>query len=445
MPTDTMTPVDPSLPPVLFAAVLLASLGVDLWLARRQARHVAAHRDALPAAFAGSVTPEAHRRAADYTAAKMRHGMAATAYATALALGWTLLGGLAALDDAVRGATLARFGPMIYQLALLGAFFLVARLLALPLRWATVFGLEQRFGFNRMTPRLFLVDQATGVLVGAVVGLPVAAGLLWLMRAAGGAWWLWAWAGWAAFVLAASVVWPMFIAPLFNRFSPLADDALRGRVEALMARCGFASRGLQVMDGSRRSAHANAYFTGFGRARRVVLFDTLLARLSAAEIEAVLAHELGHFRLRHVPRRFALMFGLGLAAFALLGAMSAHDGFAAAFGIATAAGAPRDAVVLLLFVLLLPALGRLVLPLLASMSRRHEFEADAYAAAQASGAELSSALLRLHADNAATLTPDPLYVRLRYSHPPAAQRLAALRAREGGGPAAAAGAAMATA
>ena len=427
-----MTPTaDPSLP-VLFAAVLLASLAVEVWLARRQMRHVAAHRDAVPAAFADTISPEAHRRAADYTVAKMRHGMAATAYATALALGWTLLGGLAALDDEVRGATLARFGPMACQLALLGAFFVVARLLALPLRWRTVFGLEQRFGFNRMTPRLFLVDQATGLLVGAAIGLPVAAALLWLMRAGGGGWWLWAWAGWMAFALAASVVWPMFVAPLFNRFSPLADDALRSRVEALMARCGFASRGLQVMDGSRRSAHANAYFTGFGRARRVVLFDTLLARLSTAEIEAVLAHELGHFRLRHVPRRFALMFSLGLAAFALLGAMSAGDGFGFGMATETAAGTPRDAVVLLLFVLLLPALGRLVLPLLASMSRRHEFEADAYAAAQASGAELASALLRLHADNAATLTPDPVYVRLRYSHPPAAQRLAALQARAGG-------------
>ena len=416
---------------LLFAAALLASLGTKLWLAVRQMRHVAAHRHAVPAAFAGRVTAEAHRRAADYTLAKARRGMAETAFATAVLLGWTLLGGLDVLNVAVRDAVEPRFGALAYQLALLAAFALIGGLLELPWSWHAAFGLEQRFGFNRMTPRLFIADLLKGTLVGALIGLPVAAFFLWLMQAAGTGWWLWAWGAWMVFNLAVLVLYPTLIAPLFNTFRPLDDASLRARVQALMARCGFSVRGLYVMDGSRRSGHANAYFTGLGAAKRVVFYDTLLAKLTPGEVEAVLAHELGHFSLRHVPKRIGLMFALSLGAFALLGWLAARSWFYAGLGVQPNLAAPNDALALLLFMLVAPVFGHFLSPLMAVMSRRHEFEADAYASAQASGADLAAALLKLHEDNASTLTPDPVYVRFYYSHPPAAQRLAALQSAAG--------------
>ena len=413
---------------LLFAAALLGSLLLKFWLATRQMRHVARHRDSVPAPFDRTVRLGAHQRAADYTLAKARFGLLTTAFGAAVLLGWTLLGGLDALNAAVRDAIEPRWGHLAYQLALLAAFALIGSLLEIPFDLYGTFRIEQRFGFNRMTWKLYLADLAKGALVGAAIGLPLAALMLWIMSATGAWWWLWAWAAWMAFNLAALVLYPTVIAPLFNKFEPLADASLKERVQALMARSGFAAKGLFVMDGSRRSAHANAYFTGFGAAKRVVFFDTLLQKLEPGEVEAVLAHELGHYKHRHVAQRIATMFALSFAGFALLGWLATRTWFYTGLGVQPSLTAPNDAVALLLFLLVVPVFGFYVSPLLARVSRRHEFEADAYACAHADGRDLSAALLKLHEDNASTLTPDPLYVRFYYSHPPATERLAALPA-----------------
>jgi len=409
-----------------FVAALLASLALKFWLASRQARHVAAHRDRVPAAFVGTVSAESHRKAADYTLAKGRLGLLAMAFGAFVLVAWTLLGGLDALNTLVREAVQPRLGDLAYQLALLAVFVAIGAVLELPFDWVSTFRIEQRFGFNRMTPVMFFTDLAKGTAVAVAVGLPLAALVLWIMGASGGLWWLWAWGAWVGFNLLLLVLYPTVIAPIFNRFTPLADETLVARVQALMQRCGFAAKGLFVMDGSRRSAHGNAYFTGLGAAKRVVFFDTLLARLSPGEVEAVLAHELGHFKRRHVLQRMVVIFAASLAGLALLGWLAAQSGFYEGLGVAPNLGAPNDALALILFMLALPSFSFFAVPLGSVLSRRHEFEADAYACAQADGRQLASALLKLHEDNAATLTPDPWYARFYYSHPPAAERLAAL-------------------
>ncbi|ODU07107.1 MAG: peptidase M48 [Rubrivivax sp. SCN 71-131] len=412
----------------VFALAVLLWLALRLWLAVRQAGHVARHRGTVPTLFAGTVPLAAHRRAADYTVAKLRLGMISMAWGAAVLIGWTLLGGLDALNAVLREALQPRLGDMGYQLALLAAFTLVSALLELPLDAYGTFVLEQRFGFNRVTPALFVADLLRGALLAAVIGLPLAALVLWIMAAAGALWWVWAWVAWVGFHLVLLVVYPTLIAPLFNRFEPLQDEALAERVSALLQRCGFAAKGLFVMDGSRRSAHGNAYFTGLGAARRVVFFDTLLARLSPGEVEAVLAHELGHFKHRHVLLRMVAIFAFSLVALAALGWLAGQSGFYAGLGVAPNLAAPNDALALLLFGLALPPFMFVLAPLGAMLSRRHEFEADAYACAQADGRDLCRALLKLHEDNASTLTPDPLYARFYYSHPPAVERLTALAA-----------------
>ncbi len=409
-----------------FSAALVVSLAVKFWLASRQMRHVAAHRGSVPAAFAQTITLPAHQRAADYTLAKGRFGLLGTAFGAAVLLGWTLLGGIDTLNLLLRESLQQRFGNLTYQLALLATFALIGGVLDLPFELYTTFRIEQRFGFNRMTWKLYLADTLKSILVGALIGLPIAALMLWIMGTTGGLWWLWAWGAWMAFNLLILVLYPTVIAPLFNKFEPLADESLKARVQALMARCGFAAKGLFVMDGSRRSAHANAYFTGFGAAKRVVFFDTLLSKLSPGEVEAVLAHELGHFKHRHVIKRIAAMLAIGLAGFALLGWLSTQVWFYLALGVRPSLGVPNDAVALVLFLLVTPVFAFFVSPLFAQLSRMHEFEADAYACRQADGNDLAAALLKLHEDNAATLTPDPIYVRFYYSHPPASERLAAL-------------------
>ena len=411
---------------LVFAAALLASLGVKFWLATRQIRHVAAHRNAVPPAFAATITLAAHQRAADYTLAKGRFGLLTMAFGAAVLLGWTLLGGIDTLNSLLRDAVQPRWGDMAYQLALFVSFVLIGGVFDLPFELYSTFRIEQQFGFNRMTWKLYVADMFKGLFVGALIGLPIATLMLWIMGAAGGLWWLWAWGAWMGFNLLALVLYPTVIAPLFNKFVPLADESLKARVQALMTRCGFAAKGLFVMDGSKRSAHANAYFTGFGASKRVVFFDTLLNKLSPGEVEAVLAHELGHFKHKHVTKRIASMFAISLVGFALLGWLSTQVWFYAGLGVRPSIGAPNDAVALLLFLLVTPVFGYFVSPLFAQLSRRHEFEADAYACKQSSGGDLASALLKLHEDNASTLTPDPVYVRFYYSHPPASERLAAL-------------------
>jgi STE24 endopeptidase len=411
---------------LLFAAALVASLAIKFWLATRQMRHVAAYRNTVPAAFASAIALPAHQKAADYTLAKARFSLLSVAFGASMLVGWTLLGGLDLLNTALREAVQPRFGDMAYQLALLAAFSFISGALDLPFEIYGIFRIEQRFGFNRTHWRLYVADLAKGLLLGAMVGLPIAALILWIMGAAGSLWWLWAWGAWMAFQALILVLYPTIIAPLFNKFEPLADETLTARVQSLMARCGFAAKGLFVMDGSRRSAHGNAYFAGFGAAKRVVFFDTLLAKLSPGEVEAVLAHELGHFKLKHVHKRMAAMFGISLAGFALLGWLSGQAWFYTSFGVQPSLTAPNYAVALLLFMLVVPVFGFFIAPMLAHLSRRHEFEADAYACAQTDGRDLAAALLKLHEDNASTLTPDPLYVRFYYSHPPAGERLAAL-------------------
>jgi STE24 endopeptidase len=408
-----------------FAAFLVAGLLVKFWLASRQVRYVARHRDAVPAPFTATVSLAAHQKAADYTVAKSRVGLLETAFASAVLLAWTLLGGLAALNHAL----LARLGPgMLQQLALLACFAVISGALELPFSAYQTFVVEERFGFNKMTWKLWLVDLVKGTLLGAVIGLPIAALILWLMGAAGTWWWLWAWGAWMAFNLLLLVIYPAFIAPLFNKFQPLQDEALRARVDALMHRCGFAAKGLFVMDGSKRSAHGNAYFTGFGAAKRVVFYDTLLAKLSPAEVDAVLAHELGHFKHKHIVQRIVAMFALSLVGFALLGWLATRTWFYLGLGVQPNLQGPNDALALLLFMLAVPVFTYFVSPLLARFSRGHEFEADAFAARQTSGQDLVNALLKLYEDNASTLTPDPVFVKFYYSHPPASERLARLRA-----------------
>jgi STE24 endopeptidase len=411
---------------LVFAAALVASLLVRAWLAARQARHVLGHRDAVPAQFRATVDLAAHRKAADYTLAKIRFGQAQMVVAAIVLLGWTLFGGLDALNERVREAIGLRWNGLAYEVALVAAFVAIGGLLELPFGLYSTFGLEARFGFNRMTWRLWLVDALKGLLLSIVIGVPLLALVLWIMAASGPLWWLWAWSAWTVFNLIALILVPTVIAPLFNRFEPLADASLEARIRALMARAGFATKGLFVMDGSRRSAHANAYFTGFGAARRVVFFDTLLARLAPAEVEAVLAHELGHFKLGHIARRILAMFAASLALFAAFGWLASQVWFYVGLGVRPSLDAPDGALALLLLVMIAPVFGFFVAPLFAGLSRRHEFEADAWAAAQADGGALASALLKLHEDNATTLTPDPVYARFYYSHPPAVERLAAL-------------------
>ncbi|TNF58802.1 MAG: M48 family peptidase [Burkholderiales bacterium] len=407
----------------VFCAALIGGLVLKTVLASRQIRHVARHRSAVPPAFEATVSLQAHQKAADYTIAKSRFGLLVNAVEAALLLGWTLLGGLHWLNQLLLDWL---GGGMLQQLALVGAFALMAGLLTLPLEWWSSFRIEERFGFNRMSLGLWLGDLAKGAAVAVLIGLPVAALVLWLMGAAGSLWWLWAWAVWMGFNLLLLVLYPTLIAPLFNRFEPLQDEALKARVTALMQRCGFSAKGLFVMDGSRRSAHANAYFTGFGAAKRVVFFDTLLGQLEPSEVDAVLAHELGHYKRRHILQRLVLMFGLSLAGFALLGWMSGQAWFYTGLGVLPSMDAPNDALALLLFLLVVPLFTYFLQPLVAQLSRRHEFEADAYAVAQTSGADLARALLKLYKDNASTLTPDPVFARFYYSHPPASERLARL-------------------
>ena len=409
-----------------FSAAVLSSLLVKFWLASRQLRHVAGHRNAVPPAFAATVPLEAHQKAADYTVAKLRLGIVGDAFSSAVLIAWTLLGGLDALNTVLLNVVESRWGAMAYQLLLVGAFTLIGSLIDLPFELVRTFRLEQRFGFNKMTPGLFAADLLKSTLLGIAIGGPLLASVLWIMHAAGALWWLWAWGALTAFQLVAMVVYPTLIAPLFNKFEPLADDALVARVQALMQRCGFRAKGFFVMDGSRRSAHANAYFTGFGAGKRVVFFDTLLKRLSGDEVEAVLAHELGHFAHRHIVKRMVTMFAFSLAGFALLGWLATQWGFYTGLGVRPNVLASNDALALLLFLMGLPPFMFFVSPIFASLSRRDEYQADAYASSNANAADLVRALLKLYEDNASTLTPDPLYVRFYYSHPPASSRIAAL-------------------
>jgi STE24 endopeptidase len=408
-----------------FALAFLAALALAtvarLWLAERHIRHIAAHRDSVPPGFAGKITLAAHQKAADYTTARTRVGMVETVVGALVLLGFTLGGGLQALSSA--WAPLLAPGGYGHGIAFIASVTLLSGIVDLPFGLYRTFVVEAKFGFNRMTLRLYLVDMAKQALLGALLGVPLVFCVLWLMAVMGEAWWLYVWLTWVGFNLLVVTLYPTVIAPLFNRFSPLEDEALKGRIEQLLARCGFRSQGLYVMDSSRRSSHGNAYFTGFGAAKRIVLFDTLIARLAPPEIEAVLAHELGHFSRRHVWKRMGLLFGLSLGFLWLLGYLIGQEWFYAALNVRS----QTTAMALVLFSMVVPVFAFLLQPLMSLYSRKHEYEADAYAAQHAAAADLVQALVKLYQDNAATLTPDPLHSAVYDSHPPAALRIARLQ------------------
>ena len=388
------------------------------WLARRQMAHVLAHREAVPEQFSGRIELSAHQKAADYTVAQTRFGGIALAIEVAVLLSFTFGGGLQFLHQFWN----ARIDGLPYGVAIIFSVTAISGLIDLPLAWYRQFVIEQKFGFNRMTPRLFVVDLVKQTALGLVIGTPLLLGVLWLMARMGNLWWLYVWLFWCAFNLLLLFVYPNWIAPLFNKFAPLEDAALKARIEDLLRRCGFNSAGLWVMDGSRRSNHGNAYFTGFGKTKRIVFFDTLLARLQPTEVEAVLAHELGHFAHRHVIKRIAVLFALSLAFLATLGTLQNSAWFFSGLGVQ----AQNTALALILFFLTVPVFTFLATPLSSLLSRRHEFEADRYAAEHAAADELIKALVKLYEDNAATLTPDPLHSLFYDSHPPAALRIARL-------------------
>jgi STE24 endopeptidase len=405
---------------LLFLAALAGSTGLRLWLDLRHLRHVRAHRDRVPADFFGRIELVDHRKAADYTAAKLGLGFFEIAVDTLLLLLLTLGGALALIDGGLRDWLGAGH---LQGLALFAAVAVIGFFVGLPASLYRSFVIEERFGFNKLTWKLWLVDLAKGAALTVLIGGPLLFAVLWLMDAMGRNWWLYVWLVWLATNLLILFLYPTVIAPLFNKFTPLDNDALKARIEALLARCGFASSGLFVMDGSKRSAHGNAYFTGFGRSKRIVFFDTLLEKLAPCEIEAVLAHELGHFRHRHVIKRIALSAVMSLAFLWLLGQLIDQPWFYEGLGV----GAGSTALGLLLFSMVLPLFLFPLAPLTSALSRKHEYEADAYAAKQTAAADLIAALVKLYRDSAATLTPDPLHSLFHDSHPPASQRIARLK------------------
>ncbi len=403
----------------LFLAALALMLVLKCWLALRQARSVAAHRDAVPADFAAAVDLSAHHKAADYTRAKLGFGLIETVFGAFLLVALTLAGGI----DAVFGWAGGTANGVWREVLGAGAVFALLSVLDLPFAAYRSFVIEAKFGFNQMTWKLFIIDTLKGALLGVALGGAVLGAAVWLMTSLGTLWWLWAWFAWMAFNLLLLWLFPTFIAPLFNKFVPMPDGPLKARIEALLARTGFRSQGLFVMDGSTRSNHGNAYFSGFGSAKRIVLFDTLISRLNESEVEAVLAHELGHFKRRHIVKRIAVLFALSLLFLWLLGELANAAWFYAGLGV-TQIGAGTA---LTLFALVLPVFTFIFHPLTSISSRKHEYEADAFAAGITGAQPLIAALTKLYKDNAATLTPDKWFSAFYDSHPPAPLRVARLK------------------
>ena len=403
---------------IFLTAVLLGAV-LEYWLAARQSRHVQANADAVPDAFVGKISLAEHRKAANYTLARLQVGRFEIPVSAAVLLGWTLGGGIAVLDAAWQTSGLSALPQGV---GLILSVLIISATLALPLSLWRTFGVESRFGFNRTTPQRYAKDLALQALIGLALGTPLLVAVLWVMDTAGANWWVFAWLLWMGFTLFVTWAYPTWIAPLFNSFDPLENPSLRSRLESLLSRCGFRSEGMYVMDGSRRSSHGNAYFTGFGRNKRIVFFDTLLNGLADQEVEAVLAHELGHFKKRHVVKRLLLTAVLTLFGLALLAWLATQDWFYTGLGV----DRQSPALALLLFMLASPAFSFFASPLAAWLSRKHEFEADAFAAEHADASHLISGLVKMYRDNASTLTPDPLYSAFYHSHPPAPVRIAHL-------------------
>lgn len=403
-----------------FIALLISTTLIRVWLGRRHISYVVTHRNAVPTAFKESIALEAHQKAADYSAAKTQLVLIEAGAQALLLVALTLGGGLQMIDDIWRNLLPSQ--EIIRGALVICSAMLVSSFIDLPFEYYKTFNVDEKFGFNKMTPAMFLSDLVKHSLVGIALGAPILFAALWLMQGAGDYWWLYLWLTWSVFNLVMLAVYPTFIAPLFNKFSPLKDENLKQRIEALLTKCGFKSQGLFVMDGSSRSSHGNAYFTGFGASKRVVFFDTLLERLNADEIEAVLAHELGHFKHHHVIKRIALMFAVSFLGLALLGWLIGQPWFYAGLGVTQTS----NYMALILFLLVSPVFLFLLRPVMASYSRKNEFEADSYAATHANAKDLIEALVKLYRDNASTLTPDPLHSAFYDSHPPASIRISKL-------------------
>lgn len=404
----------------LFISALFTNGIIKFWLAYRQLEHVAARRNEVPPAFREKIDLAAHQKAADYTRALLHLSMLSVLFDTILLLAFTLGGGIQWLSD---WSTAAFSTPLVQGAAIIVAVLLLQSVLESPFDLYRTFNIEVRFGFNKMTLKLYLIDTLKGLLLGAAIGLPLLFGVLWLMAAMGDLWWLYVWGVWVVFNLLLLFIYPTYIAPLFNKFEPMQDEAEKARIEALLNKCGFAASGLFVMDGSKRSTHGNAYFTGFGKTKRIVFFDTLLQRLTPNEVDAVLAHELGHFKKRHVLKRIAYTFIISIGFLWLLAQLLHAGWFYSGLGVTT----QSTAIALLLFFMVLPVFTFLLHPIASAYSRKHEFEADEYAAQQTDANELVNALVKLYQDNAKTLTPDPLYATFYESHPPAPIRIAHLQ------------------
>jgi len=409
---------------ILFVLALLLSLILQLWLSNRQTNEVAKNRAAVPDAFSKQITLEQHQKAADYTKAKLAVNKIELFYGSILLLIWTLGGGLNWMDTFVRGLG---YSEIITGLLVIFGILLISAIIDLPFTLYRTFKIEQRFGFNRMTALQFIKDMLMQTLLTVVLAVPLVAGILWLMQDASPLWWVYVWATLLSFGLLVSWIFPTFIAPLFNKFSPLEDALLRERITALMDRCGFASNGIFVMDGSKRSSHGNAYFTGLGKNKRIVFFDTLLETLEPNEVEAVLAHELGHFKHHHVRKGLILNAIITLVGLAILAWLIKQDAFYHALGVSHAS----TYMALILFSMVMPLFSIYLQPIMSLLSRKHEFEADNFASEQSKPEILIAALVKLYRDNANTLTPDPLYSAFHDSHPPAPVRVAHLSAKIG--------------
>ncbi len=403
----------------VFVIALSGAIVLQWWLNQRQLRHIARYRAAVPSEFADKITLAAHQKAADYTTDKVRLSQIELFYSSAILLLWTLGGGLNWLDTLWADWI---SNTLWHGVAFVISMMLIGSLLDLPFSLYRTFVIEVRYGFNRTKPLLFVTDLIKGMLLTLAIGIPLLWVVLWLMQSAGNFWWIYVWAVWISFSLLMLFIYPTWIAPLFNKFAPLEDAVLRERIEKLLGRCGFTSKGIFVMDGSRRSSHGNAYFTGLGDNKRIVFFDTLLKSLQADEIEAVLAHELGHFKRKHVQKQILAMAFMTFISLAVLGLLVQQDWFYHGLGIQS----PSMHAALVLFILLMSVLGVYVQPLFSYFSRRHEFEADDFAASQSNAQDLIRALVKLYEENASTLTPDPLYSAFHDSHPPAPVRIAHL-------------------
>lgn len=409
----------------IFIGLLAFSTIIRFWLGKRQINHVLANRNQVPAAFTQNITLDAHQKAADYSSAKTSLGLREMMVQALLLLAFTIGGGLQWIDTV--WTTMVPNHEILRGALVICSALLISSLIDLPFDYYKTFVVDERFGFNKMTRQMFFMDLIKHSIVGLLLGAPLLFAALWLMQGAGEYWWFYLWVVWTVFNILMLAVYPTFIAPLFNKFTPLADESLKARIESLLTKCGFKSQGLFVMDGSTRSSHGNAYFTGFGSSKRVVFFDTLLERLNTEEIESVLAHELGHFKHHHVIKRVAMIFFMSFVGLALLGWLIDQSWFFQGLGVTT----ESTYMALLLFMLVSPVFLFIIRPLMASYSRKNEFEADDYAAKNASAKHLVEALVKLYRDNASTLTPDPLHSAFYDSHPPASIRISKLAAYTG--------------